>query len=1298
MILSRVTHFSLRTSTRHTLRAAVLLVLVLSTTVSQAQQTPEMVFEPSPGSTPAQASASASGFPQSHISGPPSPEDAGVGGFGLLGRVGHIAGETVERKQSITYFDLSPYMFVEDTYLFGDGRLFLTNQGHMGGSAGLGIRQYFPQNDFILGASGWYDKDDSRSESFEQLGVSLEMFSQWMDIRSNYYTATGNNVKELGTTIIPGSAAFVGHNITFNTQTALATGADFFDLMVTVPVPGEIAQSMNLEATAGWYRAFTPGIDLKNINGYKLRMDADFLDRVLHVYTELTQDSFFDTNLVVAADVNYWHHLENRPRFGSSQFNRIAQWVRRNRNVVTIDASVTNPAQLAINPNTGNPYYLNHVRNLEVPTAALPNFPAPAGTGDVLTPFQFIDQAQAAVPNADLIFVHADSVFDNRPLVFNDDELVLGEGVGQSIPIQGLSQPLQLPRATSGANRPLFRNTVGSAVTLANNNVFAGFDINDTQGTAIYGVTKARGTIRDVRINRTTGAGSGGVQLDSFGDGAFNLQNVDITGTEGDAFFINGGSASVIFGSGVITNASGYAVRVENNSGSVNMLGSDTTDIGGSGVLVLNSTGATTLGQLTLTNSIGHAIEVRGVNGTGSVSLFEAALITNPVGDGIRIQDVSGSFNARQAVTINSRNAMGINLLNLSGTATFESPVTMGVPAAGGAGEHGINFQGSSGLVSFQNISINTSNGAGINIGDILPNAATAEFLVTGTTNISEAANSSIRLRSDNSRVEFNGINITNRFGLGIEIFEHAGSTNFAGLTTISNGNDSGRSAVDIRDSTGAIVFGTVVASNTLPADPGVSIQDNTGAVSFSRLSVQSIGTTALDIRNNSNIFISGGVLDATGARAVTMLDNTAFGTVFDAVSSTAADFGIFVSNTAATLSHPGTFRVTGDGALNASGGTISDQTIAGARFFNVGSVDLRFMDYLTNTTGVDINDVTNTTLFGDQVISSTADGLDVLNSPNILVQQSIFTGNQGANQVSIVAGQIRNAIATPLIPRYSVILRDNIFTDDANVANVGVGDMVSIRTVATANNSNLNLLVENNGRTFAGGTIGFSSNRTAGDAALSTVWNGNVTASYFNNNFRMSNFSNQIGVRLVSNRSSALNNVVYSGNVLNAGGGSLDRGLLFDFSGSTNLSILDNFGVDANNNRVVDGFTMDGTALNFGSTAIDLIFRSTNNSIDISRNQITFNSTDGTGVLFETISGPSTVNMDGNTIIMFDDDFLPNERGIVFQTVAGNISLFSLANQNNVVLPSGLFTTVPLTIPTGVSTGSFLINGTRLP
>ncbi len=1305
MIHSRVTPPRFRTSRRRWLCSLALLASVWGGSTVQAQQSPDMVFQRSPGSPPAQASASASAFPQSNIFGEPNPEDNGVGGVGVLGRIGHIAGDTIERADSITYFDLSPFMFVEDTYLFGDGRLFLTNEGQMGGSAGLGLRQYFPRTDMVLGASGWYDKDESRGVAFEQLGLSLELFSQFMDIRSNWHTGMGTRTKSLGTSIVADSAVFTGHNITFSKQEDFSSAADMVDVMVTVPIPGEAAQSVNLEASAGYYRVFTPGLATPAIDGFKLRVDADFLDRVVHVYSELTQDPVFDTNVVIAADVNYWHHLESRPRFGASQFNRIAQWVRRNRNVVTVDSAIVTTGVPAINPNTGLAYYVNHVRNVPAPPPN--NFPAPAGTGTVDTPFQFIDEAQVAVPNADIIFVHANSVYNNRPLIFSDNEMILGEGVPHTIPVQGLSTPLTLPRATTGASRPVFQNTVGvaassgAAVKLANNVTFAGFDINDTTGIGVIGDGIDTATLRDIRITGTTGAGSHGLFLRNT-TGTIAVQNTSIADTIGNAFFVDGGDASIVYSSGTITNSSGYAVLVQNNTGTVNLNGTTTTDTGGNGIRVFNSTGQTTLGRSTLTNSLGTALEI--VDVSGGVSLLDDLLITNPTGDGILIDNLSGGFNALQTVTINGRNQIGINLLdiNSTGTVIFSDDVTIGTRSAGGVNDHAINFQSSEGVVSFADVSIAGSAGAGFNIGDraaLAINRNTGRLSVLGTTTIDNAVGSSIQVLNDGSTVTFNGGTISNRGSHGIEVLNHGGTTNFGGVTTISNELDSIDSAVDVRDSSGSIQFGNIIATDTIGPDPGVLINNNTGSVGFTGLSVESTSTTALDAQDNSSLTIGGGTLLASSARAVTMINNAAFNVVFDEITTDGSDYGILVENDAALFARAGTFRVLGDGQNLSSGGSISGKSIAGASFFNVNTVDLEFSDYNLNAVGIETEQVSSLVLLGDQIVSSTSFGLDVLNTISTRIQGSGFDSNAGINQVRIRASQTLNSISTPATPNYSIIIRNNIFRDSDTPAQVGAGDMIDISTLATANNSTLSLLVENNGSTISGGAVGFTSNRTAGNAVISTRWNGDIGASFLNNHIRMSDADDQLGVRLVSSRVSAVNNVVYAGNVLNDGGGIGDTGILFDFFGRTNISVVNNFGADANGNAAVNGFTMTGDATDSGGErAVDLIFRNTNNVIDVSRNFISFDTTDGTGIIFETINGPSSVNMDGNNIVLFDDGFGNDEVGIRFASVVGNITLTSAANQNNIVLPSPFTTVDPLVIPAGVSTGTFLINGQRLP
>ncbi len=1287
MILPRAAHTSLRNRLRHLPRVVLFGVLaILLASAASAQQAPQMMLQPG---NAGDSSGSATGFPRSHIQGDPAPEDVGVGGMGLLGRVGHVAGDTVGRTQSITYLDLAPYMFVEDTFLFTQGSLFITNQGKMGGSGGVGVRQYYSERDFVLGAAVFYDRDDSRDVKFEQMGVSVELFSQWIDIRANWYKPFGELVQELGTTITPGSGRFQGNNITFSTQTRVSAAAEGADLTFTVPVPGEVAQSMNLEASAGVYNFQARNQGLDHALGWRLRMDADFMERLVHGFAEITKDQVFDTNLIAGVDVNYWGHLEDRPRFGSSQFNRIAQWVRRNRTVVTNDSIRQNPDEVAVNPNTGNPYFVYHVRNVPAPSA-LPNFPAPTGLGTILAPFQFIDEAQFAVPDADLFFVHADSVFDNRPLVLNDGELVLGEGVSQSIPVLGQTQLLPLPRATGGANRPIFQDTVGPAVSLADNNLFAGFDIIDSAGTALFGDAISGGTVRDVRITNTTGVAGHGVHLQNT-TGTITLQDVDISGADGNSFFVSGGNASIVY-SGSIINDTGFAVLIENNAGSVNMQDSTITDVGGLGVRVFNSSAATTLGELTLTNNVGPAVHLLDVS--GGVTLFQDSLITNPGGAGILIENLTGSFASIGNVSIINRGDVGIDLFNIAGQANFTNNVSMTGTQAGGS--HGINFQGSSGTVRFNRIGITDSEATGINIGGTVQN--TGQFRVSGQTVINNAFDSSIRLLNDLSQVTFNGININNRRARGIEVLNHSGTTDFAGLVSISNENGVLVPAIDVQDSSGTIQFGIVNATATLGL-PGVLVQDNTGTVNFGSLSVESNGNTAVDVRRNASFTTQGGTVIATDARAITMIDNQNFTAIFDSISSTNSDFGIFVENIRTILNpldHPGDFTVLGTGGTVPQGGSITDHNTAGAHFFNVDRVTLVGQEYVDNLVGIDADDVLEVTIRNNDLNSNTLQGFDGRNVRSFLLENSIVQNNTGGNQVRLNATILENATT---LGSYAVTLRNNRFIDPTGglIGIPGLGDMISISNQGTANGSILSLLVEDNGGIGAGGGVGFSSNRNFDDAILGTTWNGDMRVTIQDNNFRMSANAGQVGVRIIQTRSSAFSDVLYQRNVLNDGGGSLDTGLFMDFAGRTSLGILDNFGTDANGNVAVQGFQMDGRN-NARDTAIDLVFRSTNNTIDISRNAILFNSFDGTGVLFETISGPSTVNMDGNQITMFDDGFLPDELAIVFNSVVGTINLSSRQGQDNIINPAGIFTTIPFLIPNGVSTGSILINGIQTP
>src|SRR5690606_23810873 len=113
-----------------------------------------------PSSKPAAVSKPASpGAPTLRVpSGSPNSADLSPyfqvpgGGHGVEGRIGHIAGETVGREESLTHINLQPYMFVEQNMLFSDLRMYRLNEGGQGFNVGLGMRRYFEQQDAIVGA------------------------------------------------------------------------------------------------------------------------------------------------------------------------------------------------------------------------------------------------------------------------------------------------------------------------------------------------------------------------------------------------------------------------------------------------------------------------------------------------------------------------------------------------------------------------------------------------------------------------------------------------------------------------------------------------------------------------------------------------------------------------------------------------------------------------------------------------------------------------------------------------------------------------------------------------------------------------------------------------------------------------------------------------------------------------------------------------------------------------------------------------------------------------------------------
>lgn len=1268
---------------------------------------------------------------------PPPEPDIGVGGMGIIGRIGHQTGPTVGQNQSLTYFDMNPYVFFEETYLFGDGRLFIVNDGHMGGSAGMGIRHFFPNVNSVGGLAFYYDRDDSRGVTFEQFSIAGEVFTEFVDWRTNVYIPFGRKQNILGVNVVRGSEMFVpapgaGSNIQFQRSTMLATALRGFESNWTVPIPGELPQQTNMELTAGFYNYQAQIEGSRQTWGWQLRGDVDLFDRLLHVFLLFTSDNTFDNNIIVGGDVNYWHGLESRPRLGGNQFNRIAQYVRRNRTVVAAESSFLNAPELAINPATGQPFLVYHVRNLidEATQTVLPppaTFPAPAGNGSLETPFQFISEAQNAVPDADIIYVHADSVFDGdivgaeSQVVMEEGDLILGEGVNQVIPVVGIPGGITLPRATAGTNPPILRDIPGTGVVMANNSTFAGFQIQNFTGNGILVDTVSNVVVRDVTINGTnplTGANNGGptshgVFLTGV-NGPVTMSNVDILNTIGNAVFIQNSNPTLTF-TGSISNGSGFSLLIDNSAGVANFLGTTITDNGGQGILINNASTAITLDTTTLNDITGDAFSV--VDFTGGMSVQGDLLIDNPAGDGILISalgpDATVSFPG--AVTVNSRNGVGINLMDDEGRVLFLGDVSIGTPAVATVATSAVNSQNNAGDISFNNLSINGGAGSGINIGN--GGVSTGRFTVNGFTSIANIGGSSISMINDQPAVEFNGVNIDNRGGIGIEILQFSGPVFFNGQTTINNQGSSILSAIDIQQSTSDMIFGTVnvdnAFGNTAAPNPGVFIANNHGVapdtaiISFAALNVNSNGTTAVRMEDNDAVSSTGGTLDAVTGTAIEVVDNIFYDLVFNSISASNSDFGILVTNTLdpdTSFDDAGTgtsvstrrFVVTGVNGVPGTGGTIMNMTVAGARFDHTetdtdtflgeasGFVRLFGQIYDANVVGVQMRSIAEAELSAVLVQNSNGIGVDLLNVPTLLVEDSQFISNGAvANtpQFRALAGSINAAQNV-----YNYDFNDNAFSDGGGAA-IGQ-DLILLSTTAGGTGSTMNLLFRNHG--IPGSVPGINANRALA-SALHVQWAGVLRATIENNNIILLQGSDQTGVEIETTQTGALADVVYRNNVLSATGADA-IGFEGDFSGPTALDIVSNFALDNTGAPTIPGFQFGG----FNSRGIDLSLRAPNNVVTIDDNIITFNAPDGVGIQFTTIAGPSITRINGNTINLFNDIFQPFERGIFFQTVIGNITL--QGNRDNVVTFGNGNFTIPFFIPAGVSNGSILVNGTPVP
>ena len=226
----------------------------------------------------------------------------GAFGFGLQGRVRHVAGEGIANPHSFTSLEfLKPVIYFwsnhgDEVLGFVDGRYVFQNDRDMAGSIGAGIRTYWAEPDVLLGGSFWYDADDTHENEFHQLGGSGELFTRWFDLRGNYYRPVGSERKTIGFSSVGTAPIFMGTNVLFGRTRFDEIANEGYDAEVAVHIPGEWAERYDLTVGGGYYEFETPeGIEF---DGWRARVQGQVFPN-LFVQASVTEDDTFGTNYML---------------------------------------------------------------------------------------------------------------------------------------------------------------------------------------------------------------------------------------------------------------------------------------------------------------------------------------------------------------------------------------------------------------------------------------------------------------------------------------------------------------------------------------------------------------------------------------------------------------------------------------------------------------------------------------------------------------------------------------------------------------------------------------------------------------------------------------------------------------------------------------------------------------------------------------------------------------------------------------------------------------------------------------
>src|SRR6185369_12783214 len=90
----------------------------------------------------------------------------------------------------------------------------------------------------IFGGSLWYDGDDSLGSFYQDIGLSLEHYSDLFDVRLNGYVPVGQTDRQIADRLT--NPRFVGNNLLFDRVLVFGVALAGVDYEIGMPLPATV--------------------------------------------------------------------------------------------------------------------------------------------------------------------------------------------------------------------------------------------------------------------------------------------------------------------------------------------------------------------------------------------------------------------------------------------------------------------------------------------------------------------------------------------------------------------------------------------------------------------------------------------------------------------------------------------------------------------------------------------------------------------------------------------------------------------------------------------------------------------------------------------------------------------------------------------------------------------------------------------------------------------------------------------------------------------------------------------------